>query len=163
MLVVGFDGSAGLSNCQSLIYIKPGGRLVVGSNVQMAKGTRIVIEERGVLSIGSHFWCNGDCFFHCTKRITIGDHNMYGWSVHFNTSDGHHVFENGVPKPMEGDITIGNHVWIAAYCHIAKNAAIADDCVVAQSSLLNKKFDIVRCLIGGVPAKILNTDIDWTA
>ena len=160
MFVFGFKGTAGQSNCKSLIAIKPGARLIVSEGVQMARGMRIVI-SKGEMRIGRNFWCNGDCFFNCTTKITIGDNNMYGWNISFNTSDGHHVYENGVEKPMEGDITIGNHVWIASHCIIGKNTSIADDCVVAQHSLLSKPYDHPCCLIGGMPAKILKERFSW--
>ena len=66
-------------------------------------------------------------------------------------------------KPIEGDIVIGNHVWIASHCHISKNTYIADDCVVAQQSLVGKRFEQPKCLIGGIPAKLLKDNITWSA
>ena len=114
------------------------------------------------MAIGSHFWCNGDCFFHCTTKITIGDNNMYGWNISFNTTDGHHVYDNGMQKPMEGSIVIGNHVWIASHCIVGKNTAVGNDCVVAQHSLLSKKYTDSNCLIGGIPAKVLKNNYSWT-
>lgn len=160
MFVFGFKGTAGQSNCKSLIAIKPGARLIVSEGVQMARGTRIVI-SKGEMRIGRNLWCNGDCYFCCTTRITIGDNNMYGWNISFNTSDGHHIYEDGKAKPMEGDITIGNHVWIASHCIIGKNTSIADDCVVAQHSLVGKRFEQANCLIGGMPAKIIKENYSW--
>lgn len=160
MFVFGYKGTAGQSNYKSLIAIKPGARLIVSEGVQMAQGTRIVI-SKGEMRIGRNFWCNGDCYFNCTTKISIGDNNMYGWNISFNTSDGHHIYENGVEKPMEGDITIGNHVWIASHCIIGKNTSIADDCVVAQHSLLSKPYDHPCSLIGGMPAKILKERFSW--
>jgi len=160
MFVFGFKGTTGQSNCKSLIAIKSGARLIVSEGVQMARGTRIVI-SKGEMRIGQNFWCNGDCYFNCTTKITIGDSNMYGWNISFNTSDGHHVYENGVEKPMEGDITIGNHVWIASHCIIGKNTSIADDCVVAQHSLVGKRFEQANCLIGGMPAIIIKENYSW--
>lgn len=160
IFVFGFKGTAGQSNCKSLIAIKPGALLIVSKGVQMARGTRIVI-SKGEMRIGRNFWCNGDCYFNCTTNITIGDNNMYGWNISFNTSDGHHIYEDGKAKPMEGDITIGNHVWIASHCIIGKNTTIADDCVVAQHSLLSKPYDHPCCLIGGMPAKILKERFSW--
>lgn len=160
MLILGFDGTIGQSNCRTIISIKNGGRLRVGNIVNMARGTRLIIDG-GTMTIGSHFWCNGDSYFCCTTRITIGDNNMYGWNVSFNTSDGHHIYEDGKAKPMEGDITIGNHVWIASHCIIGKNTSIADDCVVAQHSLVGKRFEQANCLIGGMPAKIIKENYSW--
>lgn len=162
MFVFGFKGTSGQSNCKSLISVKSGARLVVSEGVQMARGTRIVI-SKGEIQIGRNFWCNGDCFFHCTTNITIGNDNMYGWNISFNTSDGHHVYENGFQKRMEGDIMIGNHVWIASHCIIGKNTVVADDCVVAQNSLVNKRFETPCCLIGGMPAKVVKENVNWSA
>ncbi len=163
MFVIGWEGTIGRSNCHSLISIGKGGKLVLGEMVQMARGTRIVIGQNAELTIGNNFWCNGDCFFNCTTKISIGDNNMYGWNIGFNTTDGHHVYDNGVMKPMEGDITIGNHVWIASNCNIAKNTFIADDCVVAQNSLVGKRFEQPKCLIGGMPAKVIKEEFTWSA
>lgn len=163
MLVLGFPGTVGQSNCKTLLSIGHGGRLIVSENVQMARGTRIIISSQGVMQIGEHFWCNGDCFFNCTTKITLGNHNMYGWCINFNTNDGHHVYENGIQKPMEGEIVIGNHVWIASHCHISKNTYVPDDCVVAQNSLVGKRFDTPKCLIGGMPARILKDNFTWSA
>lgn len=161
MLVFGFDGTVGHSNCRSIIDIRPGGQLIVADGIAMARGTRLVIGSRGLMTIGRNFWCNGDSYFNCTTKITIGDDNMYGWDVQFNTSDGHHVYENGVEKPMEGNITIGNHVWIASHCLVGKGSFVPDGCVVAQRSLVTKVFDKPNCLIGGMPAKILKEGYTW--
>lgn len=163
MLVFGFKGTTGVSNCQSILSIRKGGSLIVGDGVRMARGTRVVIGQNGIVEIGENFWCNGDCFFYCTTKITIGENNMYGWNISFNTTDGHYVYDNGVTKPMEGDITIGNHVWIASNCIIAKNTFIADDCVLAQQSLVGKRFEQPKCLIGGMPAKVIKDNFTWSA
>lgn len=162
MFIFGFKGTTGTSNCQSLIDISPGGTLLVNDGVSMARGTRIIIGAKGTMTIGRHFWCNGDCFFHCTKNITIGDDNMYGWNISFNTSDGHHVYEDGIQKPMENDIVISNHVWIASHCIISKNTFVSDNCVVAQHSLLSKRYETPNSLIAGIPANILKKNYSWT-
>lgn len=163
MFVFGFKGTIGVSNCRSILSIRKGGSLVVGDGVKMARGTRVVIGHNGLVEIGKQFWCNGDCFFQCTTKITIGDENMYGWNISFNTSDGHHVYDSGVQKPMEGEIVIGNHVWIASNSYIAKNTLIADDCIVAQNSLVGKRFERPKCLIGGVPARVIKENVNWLA
>lgn len=163
MLIVGFEGNVGRSHCKSLIAIAKGGRLIVGSNVQLAKGIRLIIGEKGTMTIGNHFWCNGDCYFHCVCPITIGNDNMYGWNVNFSTTDGHHIIENGVCKNSEGEIEIGDHVWIASYCDVSKNVYVADGCVVSQKSLLTKRYEHPNALIGGTPARVIKIGIEWEA
>ena len=162
MLVLGFPGTEGRSNFRSLLSINQNGALIVGNGVTMIRGTRIMI-IKGTMSIGCNYCCNGDCSFCCTTNITIGDDNICGWNTHFNTFEGHKTYENGQARPIEGDIVIGSHVWIASYSNIAKNAYIANDCVVAQNSLVNKSFEKPRCLIGGIPAKVLKENFTWSA
>lgn len=160
MLVFGFPGTKGQSNCRSLISINKEAKMVVGNGVTMVRGTRVII-NKGVIFIGNHYCCNGDCSFICTTKIVIGNDNICGWNTRFNTSDGHHIYEKGEEKPMEGEISIGNHVWIGSHCNIGKNTFIADDCIVAQNSLVGKRFDRPHCLIGGLPAKVIKENYSW--
>ena len=160
MCSVGFEGTTGQSNCKSLLYVVNGGKLSFEGFAVVSKGSRIIVDG-GRMKVGHHFFCNGDCWFFCTTSITIGSDNMYGWGITFNTTDGHHIYVDGNVKPMEADISIGNHVWIASYTHISKGAKVASECVVAQCSLVNKSFDNEHCLIGGMPARILKDNVEW--
>lgn len=92
----------------------------------------------------------------------MGDDVLIGWNVSFNTTDGHHLMENGGEHVNHGPIKIGNHVWIASDSKFQKNSEIANSSVVAQSSLVTKKFKLSNTLIGGGgPAKVLRTNISW--
>lgn len=161
-LVFGFEGAEGRSNYKSMLKISSDGRMVLNGYTTMAKGTRLIIDH-GEIEIGRHFFCNGDCSIRCTTSIKIGNDNMWGWNVDLNTSDGHHVFENGVEKAMEGNITIGNRVWLASHSHIGKDVVVASGCVVAQNSLVLGKFEEEHCLIGGIPAKKIKGNFSWRA
>lgn len=162
MCSVGFKGAAGRSNCKSLLYVVNGGKLTLEGFAIVSKGTRIIVDG-GKIKVGHHFFCNGDCSFFCTTSIVIGSDNMYGWDVHFNTTDGHHFYVDGKAKQMEADIQIGNNVWIASYSHISKGAKVASDCVVAQCSLVNGEYVEPHSLIGGIPARVLKNNVDWSA
>lgn len=159
-LVIGFEATEGQSNCTSMISIRQGAHLKIHGFTTMAQGTRLIIEQ-GEVEIGKHFFCNGDCYIRCTTRIIIGDDNMYGWKVNFNTSNGHRVFQNGIEKKMEDDIKIGNHVWIGSGCDISKGVEIADECIVAQYSNVIKSHRIPHTLIAGSPAKDLYPNYSW--
>ena len=67
MFTFGFAGTLGQSNCRSRILIKKEGRLILRKNVIISQGGRIVINN-GEMSIGENFFCNGDCYFYCTKK-----------------------------------------------------------------------------------------------
>lgn len=161
-LILGFEATQGQSNCQSLLYFGNSATLILRGYVAMTKGTRLVI-DKGQMDIGHHFFCNGDCYFRCTTRIIIGKDNMYGWNVSFNTSDGHQIYVEEQERDMEGDIYIGNHVWIASNSIIAKKAQISSECVVAQNSLVLDIFEEEHSLIAGIPAKKVRNKVSWEA
>lgn len=161
-LVFGFRGMHGQSNAKSILCISKGGCLELEGFATMSKGTRLIIDDCH-LKIGRNFYCNGDCFIRCTKDVSIGEDNMWGWNVSLNTSDGHHTFQNGQKRPMEGTISISEKVWIASNTSIHKNTYIAPGCVIAQMSLVTGAFVQKDSLIGGIPAKIIKDQYTWTA
>jgi acetyltransferase-like isoleucine patch superfamily enzyme len=164
MVSIGFECAKGRSNCKSLLYVNPNNdaKLYLHSGVIIAKGTRIIVDN-GIMEIGNNFFCNGDCSFYCNTSISIGNNNMYGWNVHFNTTSGHPFFVNGEQVLMSDEIRIGNHVWIGSYSIITKGTHLASESVVAQSSLVNASYDEVNCLIGGIPARLIKNNISWSA
>jgi len=159
-VVLGFTGTERRDNRAAYLSIHKGGKLLLGEHVTIARGTAIVIDGAR-MQIGNNFFCNDDCFFTCDRDITIGNDNLYGWRVEMNTTDGHDILENGEKKERSKPISIGNHVWICADSHISKGVVIADDCVVAQRSLVLKQHTNPHTLIGGMPARDIKSGIAW--
>lgn len=160
MIIIGLDGALGRSNCKSLLYINKGAKLILHKNTTLAKGIRMVI-NKGVVEIGRDFYCNGDCSFFCNMSIKIGNGNLFGWNVHFNTTDGHSFYVNEEQTQMSASIIVRDHVWVGANSIISKGSDIASECVVAQCSLVNRKFNQKHCLIGGIPARVIKENIGW--
>lgn len=160
MVVVGFPGTEGRSARKSLISVTDDVRIVFGDNVTLARGTQLVIKGHE-LSIGNNFFCNGDCFFTCDDDIRIGDNCLFGWDIDLNTNDGHRVMIEGEWRKSAGPIVLGNHIWVCSESHISKNVTLADGCVVAQRSLVNKSCSIPKTLLGGMPARALRTNVEW--
>ena len=161
-LIIGFNGTIGQSNCQSILSISETGKLIISGLTTLAKGSRLIIDN-GNVELGCNFFCNGDCFIRCTSSIKVGDNNMWGWNIMLNTSDGHYTFDSGAKRPLEGTIVIGRHVWLTTNIIVAKNTEVASECVVAQGTLVTGKFSEEHCLIGGVPAKIIKRGYSWKA
>ncbi len=160
MVIIGLPGTEGRGQCRSLLSVHRGGRLVFHGSATMAKGTRVVVDH-GEMEVGEGFFCNCDSSFYCTQHISIGPEALLGWNVNMNTTNGHRVFDNGVEKPMEGDIHVGCHVWIGSWANIAKSTSIADGCIVAQSSLVGGGHDTPNTLIAGMPAKDIKNNYTW--
>jgi acetyltransferase-like isoleucine patch superfamily enzyme len=136
--------------------------LIFNGNANIFSGTVMVI-RKATLILGAHFLYNSDCFFQITRDVSIGDDCLMGWDVQFNSTDGHPVCVARKEKEMSGSISIGNHVWIGADNLIFKNTDIPDGYVVAQRSLVSRKFDHPNCLIGGKPARLIKENYCWKA
>lgn len=87
---------------------------------------------------------------------------MFGFDIIVRDADGHKVsYEGRIGNKTTEPVFIGNHVWIAADASILKGSAIADDCVVGFNSCVMSKFEMPNSLIGGYPAKVLRSGIEW--
>lgn len=111
------------------------------------------------LNIGNHVSIERNCHIGCIHKIVIGDNVLIGSNVliedhsHGKTFD-YSKFRRKLELVSNGDISIGNNVWICDNVVILAGAKIGNNCVIAANSVVNKEFPD-NCLIGGVPAKIM--------
>lgn len=156
------DGkSPGMQSFKTRILLGKDSKLVFRGSAVIAQGTVMRCDDGATISFGDNFYCNCNCYFRSTKSITFGNGCSLGWNVMMNTSDGHKVWHDGEEVRKDGSIIIGNHVWITANCSILKNVYVPDDCIIANNALVNKSFSQSHCLIGGLPARIIKTNVDW--
>lgn len=160
---IGFAKSPGMQSFKTCIYLGNNSKIVFRGYVVIAQGTVLRCDNNSEISIGDNFYCNSNCYIRSTKLITFGNNCSLGWNVMMNTSDGHKVWHDGEKVEMDGPITIGNHVWLTSNCSVLKNVVIPDDCIIANNALVNKSFTQSHCLIGGLPARIIKTNVDWQA
>ncbi|MBU0924984.1 serine acetyltransferase [bacterium] len=81
------------------------------------------------------------------ERAEIGDNCIIGQGI----TIGGKSKETNVPK-------IGNNVYIAAGSRIIGNVTIGDDVVIGANSVITKDIPS-NCIVAGIPAKIIKTDI----
>lgn len=162
-ILLGFEGAKGRDTHPMYIHIKKGGHLYLGNNINIARGTSIVIESDSNVTIGNGFFCNGNCVFYSNRSIKIKDNCLFGWNIELNTTDGHTMIYDGEEKPSSGDITLNEHVWVCSDCIISKNVTIAKDCVVGRRSLVTKSQLQANSLIAGTPAMAIKTNLKWKA
>ena len=120
------------------------------------------IGSNGILNIGDNFATNKKCSLICEGIMIIGNDVLLGWKVNIRDSDGHIIYDyiTKIKNPIQKNITIGNHVWIASYVDILKGTEIKDNYVIAYRSCVLSKFDKSNCIIGGYPAKVLRENIN---
>lgn len=160
---LGIGESPGMQSFRTRILLGRDSKLLFRGRAVISQGTVMRCDDGAIITLGDNFYCNCNCYIRSTKSITFGNDCSLGWNVTMNTSDGHKVWHDGEEVQKEGPITIGNHVWLTSNCSILKNVVVSDDSIVANNALVNKSFTQSHCLIGGLPARIIKTNIDWQA
>ena len=156
----GLNCSFGIEANRGFLSVAEGAKLVFHGKAKLSSGISIRIDS-GTITIGDRAFFNANCMMRCTNSISFGDGILVGWNVCFITDDGHSVFVDGQRRERMKPIIIGEHVWIASDTKIAKGTIIADNCIVAQNSLVNSSFNENYALIGGVPAKVVKSNVTW--
>ena len=131
--------------------------LKVSNGFRIRAGAYISIADKAVLELGSGS-INRNCNIACFNHIIIGDDVTISENVVIRDSDNHEIIRNEFT--MDAPIVIGNHVWIGINATILKGVHIGSGSVIAAGSIVTKDVP-ERSLVGGVPAKILKTDIKW--
>ena len=113
---------------------------------------RIVIGHRVRVGSRCHIWAGPS-----QGRIQIGDDVLFGPEVLLTAASyrydlGHPVTE----QPMtEGDIVIGNDVWLATRAVVLPGTTIGDGSIVASGAVVRGDFPPMS-VIAGSPAKIVS-------
>lgn len=162
MIRIGWGGTQGREEGKrNYLLLNENASLKFNGRCTMSSGVSLTM-DLGSLEIGENFFCNKNCTISCNDRITIGDNVLFGWNVELLDSDNHRVIHKNKTNVCDrGEIKIGNRVWAASFTHILKNSSIPDGSVVAYHSLVTKRFDGERLLLGGCPAKVIEEQIDW--
>ncbi|MEQ8643528.1 MAG: hypothetical protein RIB50_10695 [Marinovum algicola] len=97
------------------------------------------------------------------RKLTFGKDCMLAGDVEIRTTDNHAVFSTDTlePVPSEGDIEIGNHVWLGLKSTVLKDCRIGDGAIVAIGSVVTRDVEPFT-VVGGTPAKVLKRDASWT-
>lgn len=165
MIRINFENGSNGINVLEKGYFDIGkkGRVIFKGKANFSKGVSIRVDN-GDLTFGDNFYCNRNCFFSCTGKVTIGDNALLGWNVNIRDSDGHDIFNLNNPNIITNTlkpVTIGEHVWIAANVDILKGSSIPDNCIIGYNSCVTKKFVDKNCIIGGYPAKVVKENVNW--
>lgn len=161
MVFIGHQGYSAIAETAGLIHIDKGGELVIEGDARFGQGIRLWIDKEAKVKIGHNFYCNKNCLLRAFDDVSFGDDVLMGWNVEINTSDGHNIEIAGNSRINHAPIEVGSHVWIGAHVILAKNACVANNSVVARNSLVTSRFEQPNILVGGVPARIIKTDVAW--
>ena len=136
--------------------------VVSGAEFYIADGSSVVIEKNCEIGNGKLSLIANGCY-NASNKIFIGEGTHIATDAINRNSDGECLTdgENGRPLSKPKDVIIGKHCWITSRCTILKGTELPFGTIVAANSLVNKKFVQKNTVIGGVPAKILKTEVFW--
>lgn len=150
--------------------------IISGNNNAISIGIGADIKETQILMdhnvdsrkliIGKNFSCNGAMIVlnESKDNIEIGDNCMFSFGIQIRAEDGHAIFDESSKLLINkgGFVKIGNHVWICSNAMILKNTIINDDSIVAAGAIVTKQFESKNIILGGNPAKIIKTNVNWS-
>lgn len=114
------------------IYILNGRNVAIGSNGSIGYACTII--DTGKLIIGDN------CLVSSNVSFIAGSHKKFN-------------YEEKLYPSYEGDIIIGDNVWIGANSIIVGPCEIGSNTIIGACSFVSGKFP-AKCLIAGSPAKI---------
>lgn len=137
--------------------IPDAGTLVVGHGVDFRRGFVCEISGNGRVTIGAGSIFTSNALIQCSTSIDIGERCVFAQSVLI--ADGNHRFRDPDRHVLDQGydfrpIRIGNGAVVMAKCTIV--ADIGEGSFVGANSLVNRDVP-PRTLVGGVPARVLET------
>lgn len=158
-----WDGQRMLRNKMvGSLYVSRGATLEAEA-FDIYAGSRINVNAGAKLSLGSGYM-NHDCVIDCFDSITIGHHVVISERVVLRDSDNHAIMDadsmTAGKSVVTAPIVVGDHVWIGMNVIVLKGVTIGEGSIVAAGSVVNKDVP-PRCLVAGVPAKVVKTDVSW--
>lgn len=145
-------------------------RVEVGDRGRFWDGT-MRLAKNTLLKIGNDFSVGYkyNIVLYEQTRVIIGEDCMFSYEVYLRSNDGHSIFDIKSGKNINSTedirksrmIIIGNHVWVGMRATILYNTKIGDGSIVGAASLVKGIFPN-NCIIGGITAKVIKTDIAWS-
>lgn len=139
----------------SILEMESGAELQL-EEVSIGRGSRLSLKKNSKLTIGARTYLSNQCLVSASSGIEIGSDCAISWQVQIFDDNGHSKAESSQVQ----NIQIGNNVWIGARATILPGSRIGSGSIIAAGAVVKGTFP-ERCLIGGVPAKVIRENIDW--
>ena len=130
-------------------------KLLVG-RAFIGRGVTIQVQKNACLEMGE-VYINSNVTILCSNNIKIGDNTIIGWDTEICDTDYHRAGKGSI---ISAPIEIGNHVFIGRHAMIMKGVKIGDDSVVAAGAIVTRDVPN-KCLVAGIPARVIKENIEW--
>ena len=140
---------------RSTLFLDDDARLKINGRFTMHGHSSIMVYKGATLAIGCNTYLNGGSI-ECSFEITIGNDCAM--------ADGMRIIDNSWHATNSsiggGKIEIGNKVWIATNAMILPGVVIGDGAIIAAGSVVTKDVP-AKCMVAGVPAKVIKENVEW--
>jgi acetyltransferase-like isoleucine patch superfamily enzyme len=151
-----FKGWAG----RTKLYMRENSRLVLHGMNQIGRGSLVWILEDGCIEIGGGGFTAGNNMLIAKESVKIGKNCQIAFGATISDHDFHRTYTDGVENPETAPVEIGDWVWIGMNATVLKGVTIGDGAIVAAGAVVTTDVP-AHAMVGGVPAKILKTDVEF--
>lgn len=161
MIKFGMDSLGIYDNKRSRSIWEVRGNIVFKGWAYFGNGSKISVMDSGKLILGDNLHISGETAIVCKNHIEFDRNVLISWDTLVMDTDFHKIIYNGEEQSPDGEIFVGENVWIGCRCLILKNTIIPDGCIIGAFSRVSYKFSEKESLIIGNPAKIIKSEINW--
>lgn len=151
-----FEASGTADGDSELIIGK--GKIIFSGFTRIGRNSKILLWGGGTIEIGKNVFINHGANIACANYIKIGKDIRIGPQCQIFDTDFHYTYspDKRIVKRNNGKVELGHHCWIGARSTIMKGVTLPPYTTVSSNSLVNKSVaEEERCLIGGMPAKLI--------
>ena len=159
LLLGGWDGGPQTEE-RAKIALDRDSVLRTEGNVVIGSGTHIVVGPGACVTLGPDVVISSNVRMVCREAITLRAGAGLSWDTLVMDTDHHSLVVDGVARPRNAPIEIGEWVWGGAGIKIMKGVTIGDRAVIATGSVVVTDVP-AHALVGGVPARVLRENVDW--
>jgi acetyltransferase-like isoleucine patch superfamily enzyme len=141
----------------SVIKLRNNSKIIVNGSFTIYDNSTVYINNNATLELGSGY-INSGANISCFDKISIGENVVISEGVSIRDSDNHQIMNSNHMKTKQ--IRIGNNVWIGINVTILKGVTIGNGSIVAAGAVVTSDVP-PKCLVGGVPSKIIKTSVEW--
>ena len=138
---------------RSTLYVGDNATIRINGRFTMHSHSSIMVLKDALLEIGNNTYLNGGNI-ECSHHIHLGDDCAIADGVRIMVNSWHAIEEG------KKEFFIGNKVWLATGAMILPGITIGDGAIVAAGAVVAKDVP-ARCMVAGVPAKVVKENIDW--
>lgn len=141
----------------SVLKLRTNSKVIVNGSFSIYDNSAIYVNDNATLELGSGY-INSRAHISCFDKISIGDNVVISEGVTIRDSDNHQFANPDYLKTQP--IIIGNNVWVGINVTILKGVEIGDGSVIAAGAVVTNDV-LPKSLVGGVPAEVIKTSVEW--